>query len=114
MSKLKYKGLKNCELCDGTGYFISAMDFPTRCNCYKQTKEYKTRNNKVIKKIWHDALSEPPKKEGYIFAIIEGFDSKDLRLEKIYYTNKEDDCSYKADKDNELSNCWNILVWSNL
>ncbi|CAK0755112.1 hypothetical protein CCP1ISM_50031 [Azospirillaceae bacterium] len=44
MKKLKYKAKKNCILCNGTGYFVSAMDFTYRCDCYKETKVYKNRN----------------------------------------------------------------------
>jgi hypothetical protein len=44
--KIKYKPIKNCLICEGTGYFTSAMDFTIRCDCYKSTLAYKNRNKK--------------------------------------------------------------------
>jgi len=45
--KLKYKAIKNCIVCNGKGYFTSAMDFVYRCDCFKRTKLYKNRKKEI-------------------------------------------------------------------
>ena len=62
-------------------------------------------------KIWKNALTEFPKEDGYILAILQFLDSERVSFHKVYYSEDE---SYKFDKFSKLNYNWSVLVWREL
>lgn len=70
--RLKYKPLRTCTLCEGTGYWTSCMDITFKCDCYKETKAYKERRRSMKPNVIDDC-------------------EKCVRFKECYYVPRMDD-----------------------